>query len=127
MAKERQPTMFGIFDANELSPGAKVSSALPPHQRHSATSRASAVAFKANLPAMEQVVYDQILSCRERGCTDNEGIAALVAAYPAMPNTYRARRISLLDRCLIEKVGVRRNGNRDADIYVASAVIMGTK
>lgn len=115
---DSQPTMFGLFDRGELSPGAKVSSDAP-YQKHSATSRAAAAAIKPKMTEQERIVLDYITSCGAKGSTDNEGITALSGQMS--PNSYRPRRISLLEKGLIAlSSGPARDGSM---VFVAKVVV----
>lgn len=127
MSKDKQPTLFGMFDQQQLAPGARLSSTLPPHQRHSETSVAAAKAVAPALAAMDKAVYDYIVSRGTAGSTDNEGIIAMLPTFSTIANTYRGRRISLVEKGLVEATGKRVNGNREAVVYTATSVIKGEK
>lgn len=90
---------------------------LPPHQRHSDTSRAAAVAIQPHLPPLEQKVYDFL---KDRGCvgsSDEDGCIAL----GMNGSTYRPRRISLVEKGLVRDSGERTAGlsGRMAALWVA--------
>ena len=89
---------------------------LPPFQRHSATSRAAAIAYLPKTGTKRRIVFDFIQRCGSYGATDNEGIEAT-----GQVQGYRARRGELIDDGFVEKAGFTRKtrAGLEADVYVA--------
>ena len=88
-----------------------------PYQRHSDTSRQAADAVSLHLAPLEQKVLDYLVACGPHGSTDNEGIDAGVVG----PNTYRARRIALMNTDYVKDSDRRRDG---CTVWVATAKAM---
>ena len=87
-----------------------------PFQRHSATSRAAALAMRPKAGTKRARVLEYIASHGSYGTTDDEGMHDL-----AMDgSTYRPRRIELAQARLIENAGTRptRSGQQ-AVVWVA--------
>lgn len=81
-----------------------MSEALPAHQRHSDASAAAAAAIRKDTSRLRMEVYRLIKKRGKRGCTDEEGDAALALG----GNTYRPRRVELVEKGWIEDSGTKR-------------------
>lgn len=124
---EKQPTFFGVFEEADLDKTTGAGRAgVPksaPYQKHSATSAEAAAAVSHKLSTQERVVYEYIKSTGLIGTTDNEAINILRDKYPSMGNSYRPRRIALLQMKLITKLKEPRlQWGNHADVYVATVV-----
>jgi hypothetical protein len=90
-----------------------------PAQQHSETSVAAAGLIRPVAGALRQQVYDAVRGAGADGLTDEEGITATGMA----ANTYRPRRIELLERGLIVDTGNRRatKSGRSAVVWAAAS------
>ena len=89
---------------------------LPPHQRHSKTSRAAAESIKPHLNALQARVLGCIQLEPAYGATDDE-----IQRMTGMnPSTQRPRRIELLEKGLIRDSGRTRKtkSGRAATVWV---------
>ena len=86
------------------------------YQRHSATSKAAAVAIAAQAPNIRHRVYVFICATKQYGATDEEIINSLGLS----ANTGRARRVELWDASKIYESGRTRStvAGRQAVIWV---------
>ena len=76
--------------------------ALPPFQKHSRTSRAAAVSIMPVVGTQEHTVLCYVAITG--GCTDEEGQEGLRMS----GNSYRARRIKLTEKGIVEDSGATR-------------------
>ena len=83
---------------SDLNPGG-----LPPHQRHSDTSREAAAGIAEKIGKMERSVL-LLLSRHADGLSDQEGCSLLSMD----GNTYRPRRVTLANKGLVRDTGERR-------------------
>lgn len=89
--------MQGLLDFPEDDP-------LPPHQRHSPTSRDAAEAILPRTGSLRRVVLDAIRQAGADGLTDEEGIDATGLS----PSTYRPRRVECCEMGFVGDRGLRR-------------------
>jgi len=92
---------------------------LPPHQRHSSTSRAAAIQMLPTAGTKRRLVYDLLLEWAKYGGTDEQIQVAL-----QMPgNVQRPRRIELVAVGLVRDSGRTRKtkSGRQATIWVAAS------
>lgn len=90
---------------------------LPAHQRHSATSRAAAVAIAPHAETLRAWVLREIQSCGFEGCTDQECQELMCID----PGTQRARRVELVQAGLVRDSGRTRatRAGRKATVWIA--------
>ncbi len=77
---------------------------LPPFVKTSETSRATAVSILPRVGTKEHLVLCFISICHRGGCTDEEGMTGLHMS----GDTYRPRRIKLVEKGLVEDSGITR-------------------
>lgn len=92
---------------------------LPPHQRHSDTSRAAAEAVEPKAATLRRRVLEYLRSVHPDGATDNE----IQAALGMDPNTQRPRRVELVTMRLVRDSGQTRPtpSGRRAVVWEATA------
>ena len=113
MTADRQPSMFddGAYPA-------RLYDGTPPHER-AATSHAAAVAILPSQGTLRRRVFELICAAEPRGLTDEQGIAISGMA----ANTWRPRRVELVQLGLIRHEGERRTSSgRMAQIWRACVV-----
>lgn len=101
----RQPDLFDDDD-------------IPPHQRHSETSRDSALLAKPKFPATMGAVLERLLARGARGATDEE----LQLALGMSGNTERPARVTLTARGMVADSGTTRKtlAGRNAVVWIAT-------
>jgi hypothetical protein len=91
---------------------------MPPFQRHSSTSRLAALMLYETSGEKRMAVLALLRSIYPSGCTDDEGRAAL----GMHPNTYRPRRIELVQAGLVEELPNTRLSEARRPMHVWRAV-----
>jgi hypothetical protein len=88
-----------------------------PYQKYSQESYAAADAILPAAHTLRRQVYDYILSCGDRGATDDETQVALAMN----PSTQRPRRVELYEQDLICKLGITRKtrSGRNAAVWIS--------
>lgn len=101
--KRPQPSQSGLFPLGVDAYGHPIE-AEPPAQRHSVTSVAAAEAIKPKLNDLHNRLLIAFTTVGQDGLTDEEGIAIVGIT----ANTYRPRRIELVQAGLVRDSGKTR-------------------
>ena len=101
-----QPSLFDVVEREKL----------PPHQRHSVTSKCAAVAIASDSATLRESVRRHLVWCGITGATDEE----IQNALGMNPSTQRPRRIELVKRGVVVDSGTTRKttSGRSATVWI---------